>query len=345
MEKSHQPFAPRGVIYTYKKSGALSVPARGSTTRSRTANRFRFNRTRVSRVTMIALIHACNPLLFFMVWRVWIMQWIYRYISIIPRTLVQSFHIWRMWAQGAHTKVGTIRVSIPDIRFQLRPKTVATFILPTIVYGIFSFVYTPIAYTSQGSGMPPQVSSEITISPISPTPTKLLTTLVTPSPTATPTSTPALAQPAKIVIDPLATFQPTTAVSPTKPVEVASVQSAPSAQFVRPAQGSITSYFATYHTAIDIANGDAPDVVAAQSGTVTYVGCITGGYGCYIEIGHADGYQTMYAHLSKFYVALGDQVRQGQAIGKMGATGRATGIHVHFEIKKDGIPQNPLNFI
>ena len=69
------------------------------------------------------------------------------------------------------------------------------------------------------------------------------------------------------------------------------------------------------------------------------------GYGNLVEINHGNGYVTLYAHNQKNLVALGDTVHQGQTIALMGATGRATGPHLHFEVHKDGKSVNPLKFV
>jgi murein DD-endopeptidase MepM/ murein hydrolase activator NlpD len=97
--------------------------------------------------------------------------------------------------------------------------------------------------------------------------------------------------------------------------------------------------------ALDIANPGAPPILAADSGTVSYAGCLSWGYGCYVIIDHGNGYQTLYAHLSRYSVSSGQSVSQGQTIGIMGSTGRSTGVHLHFEIRREGQLLNPLNFL
>lgn len=117
-----------------------------------------------------------------------------------------------------------------------------------------------------------------------------------------------------------------------------------SGNFVWPAAGRITQRFVWYHKGIDIANNVAPNVVAADSGTVTVAGWPDGyGYGNRVIINHGNGYTTMYSHLSRIYVVPGQTVARGAAIGKMGSTGRSTGIHLHFEVIKNGIYLNPLS--
>ena len=115
--------------------------------------------------------------------------------------------------------------------------------------------------------------------------------------------------------------------------------------FIWPTTGGISQYPAWYHMALDIANSSAPAILAADSGTVTYAGCLTYGYGCHIIIDHGNGYQTLYAHMSSYIPNAGVSVSQGQQIGVMGSTGRSTGTHLHFEIKSGGALLNPLNFL
>lgn len=103
----------------------------------------------------------------------------------------------------------------------------------------------------------------------------------------------------------------------------------------------IAQYFRWGHTGIDIDNQSRPPVYAAEAGTVEFMGWL-GGYGNLVIINHGGGLTTYYAHLDKFYVSKGQTVAKGDAIAKMGSTGRSSGPHVHFEVRKDGRPVNPL---
>ncbi len=103
----------------------------------------------------------------------------------------------------------------------------------------------------------------------------------------------------------------------------------------------ISQYFRWGHTGVDIDNRSRPSVFAAQSGTVEFTGWL-GGYGNLIIVNHGGGLTTYYAHLDKFYVSKGQAVTTGAAIGKMGSTGRSTGPHVHFEVRRNGRPINPM---
>ncbi|CAN5203147.1 hypothetical protein BH09PAT2_BH09PAT2_02170 [soil metagenome] len=115
--------------------------------------------------------------------------------------------------------------------------------------------------------------------------------------------------------------------------------------FIWPTSGIITTYPVWYHMALDIANASAPPILAADTGTITYAGCIAYGYGCHIIMDHGNGYQTLYGHLSAIEVSPGNSVSKGQRIGVMGSTGRSTGTHLHFEIRSGGTQLNPLNFL
>ncbi len=118
-----------------------------------------------------------------------------------------------------------------------------------------------------------------------------------------------------------------------------------SGSFVWPAQGLITQGFYWYHPGIDIANAGAPSVVAADAGRIVAEGWDNSGYGNRIIIDHDNGMQTLYAHMSAFYVTLGQTVNRGDAIGRMGSTGHSTGTHLHFEIHSNGIHLNPFNYL
>lgn len=114
-------------------------------------------------------------------------------------------------------------------------------------------------------------------------------------------------------------------------------------QFIWPTTGGITQYFAWYHPGVDIANRGAPGIVASDGGVVSVAGWPDGyGYGNRVQIDHGNGYTTLYAHLSNIFVTGGNRISRGQTIGRMGSTGRSTGVHLHFEIRFKGIAVNPL---
>jgi murein DD-endopeptidase MepM/ murein hydrolase activator NlpD len=85
--------------------------------------------------------------------------------------------------------------------------------------------------------------------------------------------------------------------------------------------------------------------VAAADGEVIYANETRGGLGKSIVLQHGRGLRTVYAHLSIIIAREGDTVRQGQAIGGVGETGRASGPHLHFEVRKNGVPVDPEEFL
>lgn len=103
----------------------------------------------------------------------------------------------------------------------------------------------------------------------------------------------------------------------------------------------ISQGFRWGHTGIDIDNRSRPPVYAALAGTVEFTGWL-GGYGNLIILNHGNGVQTYYAHLNKFYVKQGATIAKGAAIAQMGSTGRSSGPHVHFEVRRGGRPVNPM---
>lgn len=116
-------------------------------------------------------------------------------------------------------------------------------------------------------------------------------------------------------------------------------------QFMWPTQGIITQRPVSYHMAVDIANSGLPPIKAADSGKVVLVEYLQYGYGRHVIVDHGNGYQTLYGHMSEIYVSVGQPVTKGSVIGKMGSTGRSTGSHLHFEVRKGGVLLNPLNFL
>lgn len=111
--------------------------------------------------------------------------------------------------------------------------------------------------------------------------------------------------------------------------------------------GYISSYqgmrWGRYHKGIDIARPWDYTIKAADNGVVVSAGW-AGSYGNRIIIDHQNGMRTLYAHLSQINVSVGQTVAAGQKIGVMGSTGNSTGVHLHFEVYKNGVLQNPLSY-
>jgi murein DD-endopeptidase MepM/ murein hydrolase activator NlpD len=131
-------------------------------------------------------------------------------------------------------------------------------------------------------------------------------------------------------------------------------QAAGAGGMIWPVRGVITSPFGwrwhpilggyRFHTGIDIAADIGEPVHAAASGVVAYAGWISG-YGYAVIINHGGGISTLYAHNSQLLVSAGQAVQQGQVISKAGMTGYATGPHVHFEVRVNDHPVNPLGYL
>jgi len=115
--------------------------------------------------------------------------------------------------------------------------------------------------------------------------------------------------------------------------------------FAWPVSGMITQGYWWGHQALDIGAPYGRDVLAAADGRVSFVGWTNTGYGYLISLEHDQGYSTYYAHLSRMYVAQGEAVSRGQAIGAVGSTGNSTGPHLHLEIHRDDVRLDPLVYL
>ncbi|WP_419924558.1 peptidoglycan DD-metalloendopeptidase family protein [Candidatus Poriferisocius sp.] len=99
-----------------------------------------------------------------------------------------------------------------------------------------------------------------------------------------------------------------------------------------------------FHSGVDFSGNTGDPIWAAASGTVTQAQS-RGGYGNTVVIDHGGGWSTLYAHLSRFNVSVGDEVATGETIGAIGSTGWSTGPHLHFEVRYRGSPRNPANYL
>lgn len=121
-----------------------------------------------------------------------------------------------------------------------------------------------------------------------------------------------------------------------------------SSGFTWPVRGIVSQFAAWYHMAIDITSPVGTPIVAAQDGVVSNIssGTWDGGYGTSIWIDNGAGIESHYAHLGGVNVGVGDTVVVGKTvIGWIGMTGRTTGPHVHFEIRRNGVLVNPLSYL
>ncbi len=124
--------------------------------------------------------------------------------------------------------------------------------------------------------------------------------------------------------------------------------------FIHPLRGELSSRFGMrthpiygirkMHTGIDISAPQGTPIRASAGGTVVYADW-WGGYGKVVIIDHGGGISTLYGHCSSLYVKTGQNVSQGQVIAAVGSTGLSTGPHLHFEVRKNGKPVDPLNYL
>jgi murein DD-endopeptidase MepM/ murein hydrolase activator NlpD len=121
-----------------------------------------------------------------------------------------------------------------------------------------------------------------------------------------------------------------------------------SGDMIRPTGGPFTSPFGMrwgrLHAGIDLADPTGTPIRAALSGRVI-LAAPTGGYGLYTCIAHSSSLTTCYAHQSRFGAAVGDHVRQGEVIGYVGNTGHSFGAHLHFEVRVNGRPVDPMKYL
>jgi len=132
------------------------------------------------------------------------------------------------------------------------------------------------------------------------------------------------------------------------------VEQADAKPSIWPARGRIVSGFGMrkipyasgvqFHTGVDIVGAYGSPIWAAAAGKVIFTG-YQGSYGQTVVVDHGHGFETLYAHLSGFAVTVGDLVERGQTVGHMGASGRTTGTHLHYEVRFNGSPVNPINYM
>ena len=223
----------------------------------------------------------------------------------------------------------------------------------------------------------PEPTAEPTQEP-TPTPKSTATPAPTAEPTAAPTVTPEVT--ATPTAAPTSTLEPSAAASPTPAVPSTSPAVTPTPTpspqpvvnpvklehdvldnaetdciylFPVPNSREITQEYSAEHKAIDIAASSGSPVYAAEDGTVSYVQIWDGSYdttgmmsyGHMVEVRHADGNTTLYAHLSEINVQQGEKVVRGQRIGRVGSTGNATGPHLHFEVITSEGKADPAEYL
>jgi murein DD-endopeptidase MepM/ murein hydrolase activator NlpD len=125
-------------------------------------------------------------------------------------------------------------------------------------------------------------------------------------------------------------------------------------RFIFPANAAISSGFGNrvhpilgysrFHAGVDFSASYGSTIRAADSGRVIFSGWY-GGYGQAVVIDHGNGLSTLYAHASRLFVREGQTVEQGQPVATVGSTGLSTGPHLHFEVRRNGNPVNPMGYL
>jgi murein DD-endopeptidase MepM/ murein hydrolase activator NlpD len=122
----------------------------------------------------------------------------------------------------------------------------------------------------------------------------------------------------------------------------------PPARFVWPVRGTVSSRFGprgeSFHDGIDISVPEGTPIRAIEQGEVIYSDQLRG-YGNLVIVRHSVGFVSVYSHNRVNRVREGQKVEQGQVIGEVGSTGRVSGPHLHFEIRKDEVARNPLRYL
>lgn len=143
--------------------------------------------------------------------------------------------------------------------------------------------------------------------------------------------------------------KPSARATPAKPSRPKPSASAARLRFIWPVKGNVTSWFGPRkgrpHDGIDIAAPKGTRVLAAEKGKVIYSDNGISGYGNLIIIEHSGGFHTVYGHNSRNRVDVDERVNKAQVIAEVGNTGRATGYHLHFEIRKNERAVDPMHYL
>ncbi len=143
---------------------------------------------------------------------------------------------------------------------------------------------------------------------------------------------------------PLAKQTPVSALEPTSlPLAVETAATGP--VIALPGMTGISQRYWSEHPGVDITAPKGSAIYPVKSGRVVEISISRFNYGRSITIDHGDGLTSLYAHMGKLFVQEGDEVTEKTELGEVGITGRTTGPHLHLEIRKNGIPRNPLAYL
>ena len=137
---------------------------------------------------------------------------------------------------------------------------------------------------------------------------------------------------------------PVSALEPVMvPVEIETTVAGPAK--LLPDMKTISQGFWSAHPGIDITAPKGSPIYPIRSGKVVEISISLYNYGRSVTIDHGDGTTSLYAHMGKIYVDEGDEVTETEPLGEVGMSGRTSGPHLHLEVRKDGVPQNPIKYL
>ena len=182
-------------------------------------------------------------------------------------------------------------------------------------------------------------SSATAMAPATPKPATVTQQTVTP---ATPKSQTVSAASG---ITPLPSPKSAQVTTPAVAVVARAPQSVAGDSLIWPVTGPLSTNFSPTHRGFDIVSNQGTPVKAALSGRVVGAAESDGPYGWYVMLEHGGTFSTVYAHLSKIRVKVGDVIQKGQIVGEVGSTGLSTGAHLHFELRQSNVPIDPRPYL
>jgi murein DD-endopeptidase MepM/ murein hydrolase activator NlpD len=146
-------------------------------------------------------------------------------------------------------------------------------------------------------------------------------------------------------ITPLPSPKSAQVTTPAVAVVARAPQSVAGDTLIWPAAGPLSTNFSPTHRGLDVVANQGTPVKAALSGRVVGAAESDGPYGWYVMLEHGGTFSTVYAHLSKIRVKVGDAIQKGQIVGEVGSTGLSTGAHLHFELRQSNVPIDPRPYL
>lgn len=224
-----------------------------------------------------------------------------------------------------------------------------TVVLPSVLLAAAGAAFAGMAVVPAAAADVPRVSAATALAPVELTiPADANVALMSTLSKGLAVANQPKAKPAALPAPATAPVRPPARASRDRSPATARTEGVTGATFVRPGIGRRTSGFGRrwgrLHAGIDLASGIGSPIRAVTSATVLSARN-EGGYGRCVRLQHADGTESVYGHLSAFLVSAGDRVAAGELIAREGNTGHSTGPHLHFEIRINGAPINPVPWL